>query len=200
MLGNYSLGLLVQAFIFGVVALITDVIWGYAGILTFASAAMFGVGAYSLGIVFVHIEPAPEMIALAVVIAMAVAGLLSALIAGVGVFYSLYSTVVAPSLVGMTLATNVLIWVILGGRATIIGPTISAILITVVTPMLSTTIPLYWQGLLGLIFVLVILFMPHDVLPAIWGGITALFGRKAEDKAQVQEAAATGYYEINPPA
>ncbi|MER9076824.1 ATP-binding cassette domain-containing protein [Mesorhizobium sp. M0904] len=276
-----------QAFIFGLVALSTDVIWGYAGILTFASAAMFGTGAYALGMLFVHVSPSAATAAAALAVAMIAAGLLSALIgwlafygrtkvsefyvavvtlgvsvlfgqavlyggaatggsnglsgfttfslnnqswyviagigllafggaalrivgsdfglvlravrdnearcryigirtpliktvvfsvcnallAAVGVFYSLYTTVVAPSLFGMTFATNVLIWVILGGRATIIGPALAAILITVVTPQLSTTIPLYWQGLLGLTFVLVVLFLPRGVLPAVWEGI-----------------------------
>ncbi len=41
--------------------------------------------------------------------------LCNAVIAAVGVVYALYTTVVAPSLVGIALATNVLIWVILGG-------------------------------------------------------------------------------------
>lgn len=286
-LGSYSSGLLVQAFIFGVVALITDVIWGYSGILTFASAAVFGIGAYALGITFVHMSASPVTAVLALVIAIVASGALSAFIgwlafysrtkvsefyvaivtlgvsvlfgqvvlyggaltggsnglsgfktlslsnqswyfiasvillgfgclglkvvnsdfglvlrairdnevrcrylgidtplvktavfslcnsalAAIGVFYSLYTTVVAPSLVGMTLATNVLIWVILGGRATIIGPALAAIFVTAVTPQLTTTIPLYWQGLLGLTFVLVVLFLPRGVLPALWGGV-----------------------------
>ncbi|MDX8469725.1 ATP-binding cassette domain-containing protein [Mesorhizobium sp. VK23B] len=286
-LGGYSSGLLVQAFIFGTVALITDIVWGYSGVLTFASAAMFGIGAYALGILFVHLSPSLAAVAAALAIAVIAAGLLSAvigwlafysrtkvsdfyvavvtlgvsvvfeqavlyggattggsnglsgfttfslnnqswyviggigllafggtalrivgsdfglilrairdnearcryigirtpliktvvfsvcnaLLAAVGVFYSLYTTVVAPSLVGMTLATNVLIWVILGGRATIIGPALAAILVTVATPQLTTTIPLYWQGLLGLTFVLVVLFLPRGILPAIWDGI-----------------------------
>ena len=246
-----------QAFLFGIVALITDVIWGYSGILTFASSAMFGIGAYALGIMFVHVSPTPGSAILAILAAMLAAGLVSAaigwlafysrtrvsefylavvtlgismlfgqavlyggaltggsnglsgfatlslsnrawyliaaiallvsgglalkilssdfglllrairdnelrcrylgiktpgvktavfsvcnaLIAATGVFYGLFTTVVSPSLVGLTLATNVLIWVILGGRATIVGPALAAILITAATPQLSTTIP-----------------------------------------------------------
>ena len=286
-LGNYSSGLLVQAFLFGIVALITDVIWGYSGILTFASSAMFGIGAYALGIMFVHVSPTLGNAVVALIAAMLAAGLVSAaigwlafysrtkvsefylavvtlgismlfgqavlyggaltggsnglsgfatlsisnhawyliagaallisggaalkilssdfglllrairdnevrcrylgiktpriktavfsvcnaFIAAAGVFYALFTTVVSPSLVGLTLATNVLIWVILGGRATILGPAVAAILVTAATPQLSTSIPLYWQGLLGLVFVLVVLFLPRGVLPAVLGAV-----------------------------
>ena len=77
---SYIAGLLVQSFLFAIVALSTDVIWGYAGILTFASAAMFGIGAYSLGIVFTRLSHAGWAVALAVAVAAVVAAVLSALI------------------------------------------------------------------------------------------------------------------------
>jgi branched-chain amino acid transport system permease protein len=110
----------------------------------------------------------------------------NAVIAAAGVFYALYTTVVSPSLVGLTLATNVLIWVILGGRGTIIGPAIAAILVTAVTPQLSTTFPLYWQGLLGLVFVLVVVFLPKGVLPALWQAVGSPFGVRANDRVAVE--------------
>ena len=49
------------------------------------------------------------------------------------------TTVVAPSLVGIVLATNVLIWVMLGGRGTIIGPVVAAVLVNAATPELSAS-------------------------------------------------------------
>ncbi len=55
-----------------------------------------------------------------------------------------------------------------------LGPTLAAILVTGATPQLSTTIPLYWQGLLGLVFVAVVIFLPKGVLPAIWGGLRSV--------------------------
>jgi branched-chain amino acid transport system permease protein len=77
---SYIAGLLVQSFLFAIVALSTDVIWGYAGILTFASAAMFGIGAYTLGIVFTHLSHSGWAVALAAGMAAVVAAVLSALI------------------------------------------------------------------------------------------------------------------------
>ena len=92
-----------------------------------------------------------------------------------GVFYALFTTVVAPSLVGITLATNVLIWVILGGRATIVGPALAAIIVNAATPQLSTSLPLYWQGILGLVFVLVVVLLPRGLLPEPGSGGAALY-------------------------
>ena len=65
---DYTAGLLVQAFLFAILALTTDVVWGYSGILTFASAAMFGIGAYALGIVFVHLSDSAWAVALAALV------------------------------------------------------------------------------------------------------------------------------------
>jgi branched-chain amino acid transport system permease protein len=98
----------------------------------------------------------------------------NAAVALVGVLYALFTTVVAPSLVGITLATNVLIWVTLGGRATIVGPVIAAVLVNAATPQLSTSMPLYWQGVLGLTFVLVVVLLPRGLLPGIGLGLWRL--------------------------
>ena len=95
-----------------------------------------------------------------------------------GVVYALFTTVVAPSLVGITLATNVLIWVTLGGRATIVGPALAAILVNAATPELSTSMPLYWQGILGLAFVLVVVLLPRGLLPEVWSLLQRLSGRR----------------------
>ena len=305
-LHSYIAGLLVQSFLFAIVALSTDVIWGYAGILTFASAAMFGIGAYTLGIVFTRLSHAGWAVALAVAVAALVAAVLSALIgwlafysrnrvsefyialvtlglsvlfgqavlyggamtggsnglsgfptiaasnqtwylvaglglvmaagvalrvmrsdfglllralrdhevrckylgihtprvknyvftlcnivvAVVGVLYALFTTVVAPSLVGITLATNVLIWVILGGRATIVGPALAAILVNAATPQLSISMPLYWQGILGVVFVLVVVLLPRGILPEAWHWGARLLARPVGARRQSGGAAA----------
>src|SRR5258708_23188397 len=68
-----------------------------------------------------------------------------------GGLHALLTTVVAPSLVGIVLTTNALIWAMLGGRATILGPVIAAVLINAATPELSLSIPLDWQGPVGLL-------------------------------------------------
>ncbi|MBO1013618.1 ATP-binding cassette domain-containing protein [Achromobacter sp. SD115] len=99
----------------------------------------------------------------------AVAGL-----AGFG--YGAFSGVVAPELTGFVFGTELIIWVALGGRGTIWGPVLGAILINVAGSYLSGNMPFVWQLLLGVTFVLVILLLPRGLLPLLtapWRGRAA---------------------------
>jgi branched-chain amino acid transport system permease protein len=53
---------------------------------------------------------------------------------------------------------------ILGGASTLLGPIVGAVIITVVKNVVSTYIE-RWNILLGLIFVVVIMFMPNGLVP-----------------------------------
>jgi branched-chain amino acid transport system permease protein len=86
-------------------------------------------------------------------------------IAGFG--YGSFSGVVAPELAGFVLGTELIIWVALGGRGTLWGPMIGAILISVATAYLSSSIPFAWQLILGTAFVLVIVLLPQGLIPLL---------------------------------
>jgi branched-chain amino acid transport system permease protein len=96
----------------------------------------------------------------ALVATAAVAGL-----AGYG--YGTFSGVVAPELSGFVLGTELIIWVALGGRGTLWGPLIGAILINVATAYLSSSMPFAWQLILGSAFVLVIVLLPRGLVPVL---------------------------------
>lgn len=90
----------------------------------------------------------------------------TAIIAGLAGFgYGSFSGVVAPELTGFVLGTQFIIWVALGGRATLWGPIIGAILINVATAYLSGSIPFAWQLILGGAFVAVIVLLPKGLMP-----------------------------------
>ena len=76
---SYVLNLLIKAFLFSIVVITVDVLWGYTGYLTFGQSAFFGIGAYAAGLVFTHFGLSPGTIAiaigLAIVVPMVVAGL-----------------------------------------------------------------------------------------------------------------------------
>jgi branched-chain amino acid transport system permease protein len=97
--------------------------------------------------------------------------LLFAVCAGVaaaaGAVYAAFTTLVAPSLVGFTLATDAVIWTALGGRGTLFGPVAGAGLINVIGPALNARFPFIWQLFLGLLFVVVVAFMPRGLLPVL---------------------------------
>ncbi|KXU37265.1 branched-chain amino acid ABC transporter substrate-binding protein [Ventosimonas gracilis] len=93
-----------------------------------------------------------------------VCGTLAAL-AGFG--YGAFSGVVAPELCGFVFGTELIIWVALGGRASVWGAVIGALVINWVSSYLSSSLPFIWQLLLGLAFILVILWLPGGLLPLL---------------------------------
>lgn len=84
-------------------------------------------------------------------------------VAGSG--YAMFTNVVAPELTGFLLGTELLIWVALGGRGTIIGPVIGTIVIDVTSSYLSGSFPFIWKLLIGTAFVVVIVALPQGLLP-----------------------------------
>ena len=95
-------------------------------------------------------------------------------LAGFG--YGAFSGVVAPELTGFVFGTELIIWVALGGRGTIWGPVLGAVLINVAGSYLSGNMPFLWQLLLGVTFILVILLLPRGLLPLL----TAPFLRRGQ--------------------
>ena len=76
---------------------------------------------------------------------------------------------VAPELTGFVFGTELIIWVALGGRGTIWGPVLGAILINLAASYLSGYMPFVWQLLLGVTFIVVILLLPRGLLPLLLG-------------------------------
>jgi branched-chain amino acid transport system permease protein len=90
----------------------------------------------------------------------------TAVIASVAGFgYASFSGVVAPELSGFVFGTEIIIWVALGGRGTLIGPVLGAILIETASAYLSGSLPFLWKLLVGVAFVLVIILLPQGLMP-----------------------------------
>jgi branched-chain amino acid transport system permease protein len=85
---------------------------------------------------------------------------------GGGVYATIVGFVSAP-LFGFLFSTQILIWVAVGGRGTIIGPIIGAIGLSFVTSKLSASYPTEWALFLGLLFVAVVVFVPDGVFPPL---------------------------------
>ena len=75
---------------------------------------------------------------------------------------------VAPELTGFVFGTELIIWVALGGRGTIWGPVLGAILINLAASYLSGYMPFVWQLLLGVTFIVVILLLPRGLRRCCW--------------------------------
>ncbi|HYZ61815.1 MAG TPA: ATP-binding cassette domain-containing protein [Acetobacteraceae bacterium] len=86
-----------------------------------------------------------------------------------GYAYAAYNDVIAPDLGNFQFGTELVIWVALGGRGTLLGPALAAVLIDYVSAILSGTLPFVWQLVVGLVFIVVIVLLPGGLGPALFG-------------------------------
>ncbi len=100
--------------------------------------------------------------------------LLAFVIAGVfagiaGALYASYSTTVVPSYLGAMMSTLVMLMVILGGAQHFHGPLLGAALIIWLRFAVGSTVPAWWDMILGTVFVLTVWWLP--------GGLASLESR-----------------------
>ena len=81
-----------------------------------------------------------------------------------GVLYVYYNLFLSPHAMSLQQSAEILLMAILGGASTLTGPILGAAIITLVKNVISTYVE-RWNTLLGMIFVLVIVFMPHGLVP-----------------------------------
>ena len=86
-----------------------------------------------------------------------------------GFLFACVQMVVAPEYAGFVFGTELVIWVALGGRGSLIGPIIGAMSIDVGSAYLSGNLPYVWTLLVGVAFVVVIVAMPRGLAPLVAG-------------------------------
>jgi branched-chain amino acid transport system permease protein len=91
--------------------------------------------------------------------------------------------VVAPEYAGFVFGTELLIWVALGGRGTLIGPVIGTLVLDVSTSYLSGNLPYVWKLVIGVAFVVVIVALPRGLMPLITGATKRLFERNKQSES-----------------
>jgi branched-chain amino acid transport system permease protein len=107
----------------------------------------------------------------------------SAVVAAIaGYAFACAQMVIAPEYAGFVFGTELVIWVALGGRGTLIGPIIGTLVIDTSTAYLSGNLPFYWKIIIGLAFVIVIVAIPKGLMPLI-GGLFRRQPRQGEDAA-----------------
>ncbi|GAB4160940.1 MAG: urea ABC transporter permease subunit UrtC [Roseiflexaceae bacterium] len=74
--------------------------------------------------------------------------------------------IITPSEMGIVPSVGMVIWVAVGGRGTLIGAVIGALLVNGVETALSESFPAIWQLFLGALFLGVVLLFPRGVVGA----------------------------------
>lgn len=288
---------LIRAFLYAVVAVTVDLLWGYTGILTFGQSAFFGIGAYAAGLIFTHVGFSVPLAVAAWFAGIAAAWIVSKIIgwlafyhgasplfasvvtlvlpivlvqgiylggeftgsssglsgfesfdaplnlwfviagtlltavaltawifvhsdagrlliairenesrceylgidssryksrlmdvaavvaASAGFLFACVQMVVAPEYAGFVFGTELVIWVALGGRGSLIGPIVGTLLIDVGSSYLSGDLPYIWTLLVGIAFVLVIVVLPRGLTPIVAGAARRSIPRRHRSKA-----------------
>ena len=101
---------------------------------------------------------------------------LSAMIAGIaGALYVPQVGIINPSTFAPLFSIEVVVWVALGGRATLYGALLGALVVNYLKTLLTGVMPDAWLFLLGGLFVVVTLFLPQGV-----AGLMARLRRRRE--------------------
>jgi len=89
---------------------------------------------------------------------------ISAGIAGLaGALFAPTVGIVAPAMVGVVPSIEMVVWVAVGGRGTLVGPILGAILVNGAKSGLSERFPEVWLYFLGALFIGSVLFFPHGI-------------------------------------
>ena len=97
-----------------------------------------------------------------------VAFTVSAMMAGVaGALYVPQVGIINPSEFAPSNSIEAVIWVAVGGRGTLVGAALGAVLVNFGKTFFTGALPEYWLFALGALFVLVTLFLPKGIVGAI---------------------------------
>ena len=104
----------------------------------------------------------------------------SAAMAGIaGALYVPQVGIINPSEFAPANSIEAVIWVAVGGRGTLVGAAIGAVLVNFAKTWLTGTLPDFWLYGLGALFILVTLFLPKGIV----GALAARFGQRGEGDA-----------------
>lgn len=93
-----------------------------------------------------------------------VAFALSAVFAAIGgALFTLHAGVVSPAFVGVVPSIEMIVWVAVGGRHSLWGAVSGVLIVNFAKDMISSALPEAWLYVLGLVFILVVMFLPNGL-------------------------------------
>src|SRR5215813_9496767 len=102
-----------------------------------------------------------------------------------GLLFVYYNQFISPQVAALTSSAEVLLMVISGGTATLFGPVAGAAIVVIMKNVVSAYVE-RWNLVLGVIFVVIISFMPEGLVPGsvrllrwLWGGLATRSGASA---------------------
>ncbi|WP_373487858.1 branched-chain amino acid ABC transporter permease [Blastomonas sp.] len=117
-----------------------------------------------------------------------VAFVLSGGLAGLsGTLFAIWGNFVAPEMFGLGRAAEVIIWVIVGGKATLIGPIVGVGLIQYLTTWLGMQGVGQVTLILGMILIIFVLLFKEGLVPTVGNLLVRVLGVKSNDAAKKRD-------------
>jgi len=91
--------------------------------------------------------------------------MISAGLAGLsGALYAHFSGFVSPPLFGLNFSTDVIVWVAVGGRGTLVGAFVGALLVNLLKAIISDYLEVLWLLIVGGFFIVTVFFFPDGIV------------------------------------
>lgn len=108
---------------------------------------------------------------------------ISAALAGIaGALYTVQSGIITPKAMDVAFSIEMVIWVALGGRATLIGAILGTLIVNFARTLLSEQFPAFWLFFQGALFLVVVTVLPMGILGWLRGDgmnmLRSLSGRR----------------------
>src|SRR5439155_1288180 len=161
-----------EILIWGLLAMSSDILIGYTGMVSFGPSAFFGLGMYGAAAALRPVlqsirenEPRTRAIGYAVERYKIVAVMLSGVFAGLaGVLYAVQNKFAAPDFVFFLISGEVVIFNVLGGMGTLVGPIAGAAFFLILRETFSRFWTEFYLIPVGVIFTLMVIFVPQGLL------------------------------------
>ena len=110
---------------------------------------------------------------------------ISGAIAGLsGALYTVQSGIITPSIMEVAFSIEMVIWVAVGGRATLVGAVLGTLLVRLAQSSLSEQFPEVWVFFQGALFLIVVTILPNGIVgwfqESGWQQLRSLFGFKPQ--------------------
>jgi len=120
---------------------------------------------------FLGYDPAPYK-----VVAFSIAAMLTGIS---GALFTLHAGVISPALVGVVPSIEMVIWVAIGGRYSLLGAIAGTLIVNFAKDRISTALPELWLYALGGLFILAVTALPD--------GLAGLFGSDRSERPVIGE-------------
>lgn len=94
-----------------------------------------------------------------------------------GGLFAAWGNFINPQVFSLSQSALVVIWVMVGGRGTLYGAIMGALIVQLLTSYLGAASVSYTTIVLGLILVVIVILFPRGLLPAVVGAAPRLLGR-----------------------